>query len=87
MTVQCKNNAVFVKLTVDKCVHVFALIILENVMAEDMLKSSKMKRFSGQLSISTLGLVSMALMRPNKVETAAGPRLDIGLQFGLNITS
>ena len=81
MTAQCKNNSVFVKLTVNKCVHVFALIILENVMAEDMLKS-KMKRFSGQLSISTLGLVSMALMRPNKVETAAGPRLDIGLQFG-----
>ena len=69
MAVQCKNNAVFVKLTVNKCAHVFALIILENVMAVDML-NSKMKRFSGQLSISTLGLVSMALMRPNKVETA-----------------
>ena len=83
MTVQRKNNAVFVKLTVNKCVHVFALIILENVMAEDMLKS-KMKRFSGQLSISTLDLLSMALMRPNKVETAVR---DWILAFSLDSTS
>ena len=82
MTVQCKNNAVLVKLTVNKCVHVFALIKLEYVTGNDKLKS-KMKRFSGQLSFSG-SREHMALMRPNKVETAVH---DWILAFRLDSTS